>query len=445
MPLTTRWRTSTLCLAICSTWAGVARAQSPVTLHGVAYDSLRRVPLRDAFITLAGSSRAATSDSLGRFHFDSVRPGNYLLTMQHEALDSVGLHGASVRAVVKDGQDTVTISVPSFASLWQAACLGTKPPSDSGLLFGTIRRTGGAQPAAGATIEASWVDVGLDKSKRLSQRRWRLEAATDSLGGYGLCGLPITNGVRVQATMGSDATGLIDLLPRSERVQRLDLRLGAATGVDASARGAIAGTLTTDGDVPVPLARVVTDGVPEVRSGPDGRFLIANVPVGTRQIEVMAIGRTPATAVVDVTANDTVTVALELQKLTQLGPVRVVASSVRQRLAQDFTERRAGGLGKYRDSTDIRRHVTVLSIFSEFPSVTERKGALLLPGRMGGLCAANVWLDGQRTEQTDVKFLLPEDIAAIEVYARFMETPSEFQVRRGSCGSIVVWTKRFFP
>jgi hypothetical protein len=43
-------------------------------------------------------------------------------------------------------------------------------------------------------------------------------------------------------------------------------------------------------------ARVVTDGVPEVRGDSAGRFLVRSVPSGTRQVEVLALGMSPALA-----------------------------------------------------------------------------------------------------------------------------------------------------
>src|SRR5215475_8877917 len=90
----------------------------PVTVNGIAYDSLRSVPLGDAFVALsgAGGSRNASSDSRGRFHFDSVTPGAYTLSMQHAALESIGFPGVTTRVVVSDGAGELTIAIPSFAA-----------------------------------------------------------------------------------------------------------------------------------------------------------------------------------------------------------------------------------------------------------------------------------------------------------------------------------------
>jgi protocatechuate 3,4-dioxygenase beta subunit len=51
----------------------------PVTVNGLAFDSLRGVPLPNAFVTIEGRSRATTSDAKGRFTFDTLPPGTYTL------------------------------------------------------------------------------------------------------------------------------------------------------------------------------------------------------------------------------------------------------------------------------------------------------------------------------------------------------------------------------
>jgi len=134
------------------------RAQALVTVRGIAFDSLHGTPLSGAFIGIAGTSRTAISDDRGRFVFDSVVPGTYRFVMQHDVLDSIGLSGAATWAVVSTDRGTVTISVPSFAALWQATCRTPKPAKDDGLIFGTVRAAGGQRPAAGVKVSATWLE-----------------------------------------------------------------------------------------------------------------------------------------------------------------------------------------------------------------------------------------------------------------------------------------------
>ena len=81
-----------------------------MAVRGVAYDSIRRQPLRDAFVSILGSgadARNTITDSHGRFQFDSVPPGDYTFAVQHAELDSLGLSGVSRKATVAADGDEV--------------------------------------------------------------------------------------------------------------------------------------------------------------------------------------------------------------------------------------------------------------------------------------------------------------------------------------------------
>jgi hypothetical protein len=154
--------------------------------------------------------------------------------------------------------------------------------------------------------------------------------------------------------------------------------------------------------------------------------------------------------VVDVLARDTTRIAVELRKVVTLAKVNVTATTVRQRFVMDYEERRTMGFGHFRDSTEVSRHSTLESVFQEMPNVSAPKpGTVLLPATGGpGKCAANIWIDRRKSDSRDLAELQPEEVAALEVYPRAMTTPPEFMVRNARtpmCGSVVVWTKRFFP
>src|SRR5262249_45669936 len=161
----------------------------------------RRVPLGEAFVTLsgAGGGHSASSDSGGRFHLDSVAPGAYTLSMQHTALESIGVPGVTSRIVVTDGSGEITIAIPSFATLWRNACGQSAAPSDSGFVYGVVRDARTQKPVAKASIDLSWVDMAMDKEKHITQRRWRSQTRSDEQGAYGVCGVPAGIAVRVQA------------------------------------------------------------------------------------------------------------------------------------------------------------------------------------------------------------------------------------------------------
>jgi hypothetical protein len=123
-------------------------------------------------------------------------------------------------------------------------------------------------------------------------------------------------------------------------------------------------------------------------------------------------------------------------------------SGVREQNVADFEHRRKGGWGSFRDSTVISKRGTLSAVFAEVPSVTVRtaRGAggphIYLPGTAGRSCLAVMYVD--HVKQPDHSILLtlrPDDIAAIEVYARRTLVPAEFQTSFMPCGAVIIWTK----
>ena len=446
-----RWMTLVLLLAGLGGAGTVAHAQSTgVTVRGIAYDSVRGAPLPGAFVTL-GDARGTTADARGRFEFTGVAAGVHLFGMQHALLDSMGLAGVSVRATVTDGEARITLAVPSFATLWRAAC-GSRPvPRDSGFVYGTVLegREGRARRAlADAVVELSWIDVNLRGGQAFARILFRSETRTDANGEYGICGVPIDYGLRIQAAVDSAASGQIDLGPTPLRVLRRDLAVGPRDSVGSPARGTITGTVTDEAGRPIDGARVVLDDAPQVRSGTDGRFAVRDVLPGTRQLEVLVIGMHPVVVVADVLANELTTVTAILTRVTLLEAVRITGSPWQQRLMRDFDDRKRQGGGTVLDSTDIARRGTMAAVFSALPSVQVKYGrggqfSLELPGRMSSRCAAGVWVDGFRAELDEIYSLRPEDIAAVESYPRSMQVPMKFMSTQSDCGVVVIWTKRF--
>jgi hypothetical protein len=417
-----------------------------VLVRGVAYDSLRDEPLAGAVVTIVGGTRSTRADSRGRFNFDSVAPGAYTFAAQHGALDSIGFSAVSAHATVTDGRDEVRIAVPSFSTLWRVACGNAQAPTDSGFVYGTVRDAMTQSLLPNAVVDLTWLDLSVTKANGVVQTRWRGLARTDSTGSYGICGVPMSVGLRILATTESGASGLVDLLGAGLRVQRRDLVVGPDRDSVVAARGVITGIVIDTGGRPLADARVIIDGVPELRSGADGRFVVRNAPTGTRQVEVLSIGMAPVVAIVDVFPNDTGRVIATMKKLTTLDVIRVTASPAVRRFVREFDERRKAGFGYVRDSTDIANRGTLSSVFSEFPSTrVESSGVstafvVSMPSSRGGRCLANLFIDGVKADFEQLQFYRPNDIAAVEVYPHLFSVPPRF-LRENECGAIIVWTK----
>lgn len=445
LPRTRRAALAAVAVTIVGARPILAQDAAPVTVRGVAYDSLTAAPLAEAVVTIVGTARSVRTDSRGRFQLDGVPPGVYTFAAQHAALDSLGFSGISARAAVTDGREEVRLATPSFTTLWRAACGAGPVPRDSGFVYGSVRDAIARTPAPGATVDITWLDLQVTRARRVTESWWRGRAMSDSTGSYAICGVPVDVGLRIRAVKDSSASGLVDLPGRGARLQRRDLVIGPVTDTLAPARGTIVGSVRDSAGRPVPEARVIADGVPELRSDPEGRFTARGVPAGSRQVEVTAIGMSPVVVVVDVSPRDTVSVAAVMRRITVLDVVRVTASPLVRRLVTELEERRKLGAGHVRDSTQIAVHGTLFSLFFDFPNVRpERVGSgnafiVTLPGT-NGRCLANVVIDARKSDYDELNFLRPSEIAAIEVYPRRLSAPAQF-IRNESCGAVVVWTK----
>jgi hypothetical protein len=397
----------------------VLTAQTGVTVRGIVYDSVRHAPLSGAAVSLMGSSRTVLADSGGWFRFDGITPGNHTFVAQHDSLDVIGLTGLTTRAAVTDGQAPITLAVPSFRTFWRLTCGDRPAPSDSGLIYGTVHTTDERTPA-GVSVDVAWVDLKVSASMAMTQKRWRSSAISDERGGYALCGVPVSSNLRISANADSVASGLIDLPVRTVQVQRHDLMLGPIADAPAAQRGTVVGTLLNERGLPFPDARVQMDGAPEVRSDARGRFVIRDVPAGTRQMEILALGMLPVVAALHVYPRDTVSYSTTLRKVTTLDVVNVTASARQRNAFRQIEERKRSSMGYVRDSTAFNGNGTMAGLFSAFPSVNvERiRGSrfwLSLPGTRATRCAAVLFIDGIfERDFESLNFFLPEEIAVVE-------------------------------
>jgi hypothetical protein len=327
--------------------------------------------------------------------------------------------------------------VPSFPSLWHRWCQGVAP-KDTGLVHGTVRDVSG-NAAARATVEVSWTDFSVD-GKTLKQRGKLGRITADADGNFALCGIPANTAFQIRAARDSATSGSLDLVLSDLRIARRDLRIVAP----AQGFGTIAGLVTQTGQ-PFAGARVIVADRPEQRTGPDGKFIVRDVPAGTRQVEIFAVGMNPGTLAVDVPVRDTAVVSYELQKVVALPGVNVNATSVRQRIFSDIEERKREGVGHFRDSTEIGRLATISAALGGMT------GVRLDPNgrpKLGLGCEPMYLIDGLQADWNDVKYLRPDMVVELEVYPHASEVPLTIGAklqRKPSCGLIAFWTRRFIP
>ena len=473
----------------------LAGGQTPATVNqrpgaaisGVVRDSLANRPLADALVQLADANaggayaKSTNTDSLGRFAFSNIPDGHYLVGFLHPVLDSIGLEEPAREVFVRDGRAVhIDLALPSPRRLREAIC-GTDAKNDStGIVVGFARSAADNEPIAGASITGEWAEFTLTRAG-LTRTIPRLVATTAGNGWFALCGVPAGGTMGLTGSRAADSTALIEVEVSAGGFAHRDLYLGAAHAaivMDSSVRSAGAGDSTTRRDSIVSVARLVRTGVgrlsgtvrrspgdtplagaqvsildgPQTRADDRGVWTISDAPLGSRMLEVRAVGYYPVRRAVDVMA-ETPPIQSTLSTLKSvLDTVRVHATTLYARDRNGFQQRRRSGLGRYITPDDIarRRPIYLSDLLRTLPGLYLQTSSdsfsrqLMMRGSGTGFCTPTVYLDGMQMFSFSADDLdaavQPDDIAGVEVYSS-TSVPPQFQRAFSGCGSVVVWTK----
>ena len=416
---------------------------APVTVRGFAYDSLHARPLRGAMVSVDGTAHTAITDSTGAFQLDSIAPGAYAFTLLHATLDSIGMTAVTTRVRVNEFANAIQLGIPSFATLWTRACGDTPVPADSGFVFGTVRRVSTDQPVVGARFITDYFDVRRDSTAGVRQRRGVGEVRTGADGSYAVCGLPADLSIRMVADHDSLSTDLLDLPIAAERIRRRDFLIGMKDRGKAAVT-TVRGTVRyRDSENPAVGARVLATGLQETRADNQGRFSLSNVPLGTRQIEVLAVGIQPTSIIVEVDSASAQSVSVWLDRVTTLASRNVTgARSIRSIQLNEMELRRERGLGSFIDSMTVRKYPNVSMAYRANTSGGVSKRPL-----------CRVFIDGvnrltrQIGGQMNVdpfSLVDPRDVAVMEFHNRGITAPIEFKPD-SACNVVIIWTTRWLP
>ncbi len=446
------------------------------TVTGVVHDSIARAPLIDALVQLVAvdgastESRSTSSDSLGRFTFTNVPNGRYLLGFFHPVLDSLGLDPVS-RELQISRRETVRadLATPSGARLSTAVC-GKMPASDSSaVVIGVVRDARDRAPVAGAKVIAEWLELTVSR-EGFRRRVPRLVATTGANGWFALCNVPRRGTIALAASRGADSTDRIEVDVPADVLMRRELYIGASRTVvrrDSTPRadtlaprltrrregdGRLTGTVVTVEGAPLAGALVnILDG-PATRADEQGAWTLAGAPLGTRMLEVRAVGYYPERRAVDVVAGvPPIRTALTTLKAV-LDTVMVTASRLNDRLASGFAARSRTGPGRYLTPEEIarRRPIVTSDLFRTIPGLQVDRSTLgdtfvSMRGIFAERCSPAIYLDGHYMRELSADdidgWVAPDEVAGIEVYTQGT-VPPQFQPGLSDCGSIVIWTKR---
>ena len=431
-------------------------------MRGVIFDSLNNRPLAGAAVVISGSVRSSTTDVRGRFDIDSIAIGEHILSFSSAALDSLGLFGLgrSIQ-VVADRQAVISLSTPSFATVWRALCPKIATPKrDSAIVHGEVIIAENDQRVSGARVELSWWSL-ESEGKMIGLDRLVMTAFTNESGNYFACGVPADAQLTVEVQAGPMASGTTVLQVGEARVARRDYLVSAelTTRVDSVTRDSpraaasvspLRGTSVLRGFVHGPNGAAIANALVTVigadtsaRSGADGRFLLGRLPAGTQSVRVLRIGRAPATAQVDLRQNRTTDVEFDLSSAKVLKTIKVFADRTINFARQGFDDRKRSGLGSYIDAKTLDGQWSVAEALRRVPSVSvseEGPDTRVLIGRGIVFCAPSIFLDGRRASPEEMSFFRPSDLYGVEVYTYSMTVPPQF-TSPGVCGAIAIWTK----
>jgi hypothetical protein len=423
-------------------------ATGPHSVNGIVVDSVRGRPLARAEVVIAGTSRHATTDSLGQFRFDSLAAGTYRLAFFHPLLDSMSLAVAPrvLDLPLAEGK-AVLLAIPSAATIVSSICM-TDPRTSSSLLMGRVLDPETAGPVEGAAVFVTWTDFAVSRTgiKRTPQI---VQGGTDGDGVYRVCGLPAEVDAVVYAIREGSQTSRVPVASTRRDIVIRNLALEDPS--TARGRASIAGTVKTAKGTPVAGASIGVHGTTRTATSDSaGTFSLSGLPLGTRNVVVRRLGFVPASIAVDLTSDVVHRVDARLEEyVLVMDPMYVIAQRDRALARLGFTERRKRGLGDFRTRADFERSNPVLlsDIVGTMRGVRvdHVNGQRVLRATGAGSECVHLVIDGVHWNAESVADLddsvLPQHVAAVEVYGG-ASVPTEFEHgwARG-CLTIVVWTR----
>jgi hypothetical protein len=218
---------------------------------------------------------------------------------------------------------------------------------------------------------------------------------------------------------------------------------GAAPPLTGTA--AVSGVIRGVGGLPLAGAQVrIVGAAPTVQSDARGRYALGDLPGGSQVLEVRRIGYLLLQQPVELRAGRTLSQDVRLQRIVNLDSVRVLAQRSRYR---EFEERRKrNGFARFMDTDAIagRNAFEMSDLIRTIPGfrvsgsgidakVTSSRGVTSIMGR----CEVNIVMD--RMQRQEINLIHPSSVGALEAYPAGGPTPPEYA---GTCGVIVIWTKR---
>ena len=448
------------------------------SVFGTVYDSVHQGALVGAMVSVEGTPLFAITTDKGAFRVDSIPPGQYVLRVTHELLDSLGMVLLTDTVPVTDvGVTPVSVAIPASETLVAASCPAARRTLGPSAVIGRVLEAEADKPVAGARVSVAWSEISIvDRLRRVPRVR---EDRSGADGVFRICGLPSEMTGTVQAIHNGVTTSEVKVTFEGQPLVIQGLRIGsaetvvAATDSAAQARAreqaqaagqrfsaatmrkgqaSLTGRVTNGAGAPIVGARVDVLGTPGATlTRENGEFSLAELPSGTQTVVVRQIGFAPVEQAVELSTRAPARVTIALTRAAQvLAPVAVTASADAGLDKVGFTQRRRGAGGYFVTAEDIEKRAPNLltDVFRTIPSlrvVPSGNDYVIQSARNPTNSCVKYYVDGAPWEAIfagDVDRLLPTwEIAAIEVY-NGSNTPMQFQSPGASgCASIVIWSK----
>ena len=444
---------------------------SLTSVTGTVYDSVAHEALAGAqvqFVSAANHAKEYTvrADSLGKFHIDAIRAGQYIAGFFHPSVDALGIEPPlRVVTVTAGGPNVVDLVIPGPARIMTALC-GAQAPGDSlGAMAGVVTDAESGLPIAGAKVVVTWLEIVIDQRGLMSEHR-RVPVQTGTDGGYHVCGLPGADTVLASAEATGRQSGIVSVAIPIGGILRRDFTLGDSASAIAMApdstvsaearrqttvlRGAarLSGTVRGPDGKPMQGARILVWGTGlEATTNSNGRFALNGLPSGTFSVEARSLGFEPSLRAVDLSIRQPASLNISLnERVHELS--RIVVMGKPSRMPADlegFVRRAQNGMGHYIMASDN----ALKNAYAISDALRTTPGVQVLPsGSFGhvillrGGCVPSVYVDGVQMGDgyETVDDIPPQQVAGIEVYAGISEAPVQYQTN--GCGVVLVWTKR---
>ena len=142
----------------------------------------------------------AKPDEQGRYHFDSLPAGRYMIQLTHETLDSLDLSLPASEVLIAAGKTAeAPFSLPSSLALRDAVCRGLTLATQTGAVVGHVLDADTDQPLSNADVAISWTDLSFDrKTLHANAEQHDNWVRTGPRGEYRICNVPLGSWLLIQ-------------------------------------------------------------------------------------------------------------------------------------------------------------------------------------------------------------------------------------------------------